>query len=437
MDVVVIGAGYVGLVSAACFAEFGIKVVCVDNDQNRLASLQRGEIPIFEPGLDELVNKNIKRGTLRFESALAPILALADAVFIAVGTPTRRGDGHADLTYVYEAAKEIALGLKQYTVIVTKSTVPVGTGREIARIVRETNPKAEFDVCSNPEFLREGSAINDFMRPDRVIIGSENERATTLMRELYRPLYLIETPMVVTNLETAELTKYAANAFLATKITFINEIADLCEKVGADVQTVARGMGFDGRIGRKFLHAGPGYGGSCFPKDTKALAQTARDNATPLRLVETTIDINEKRKKDMAVRVMATCGGSVNGKKIAILGVTFKPNTDDMRDSVSLAVIPALQRAGAKISAYDPAGMKEAISLLPNVTWGQGPYDIMKDADALVILTEWNEFRALDWEHVKNLLKKPVIIDLRNIYRPNEMAAAGFKYVSIGREPRS
>jgi UDPglucose 6-dehydrogenase len=436
MDIVVIGAGYVGLVSAACFAEFGVKVTCIDKDHKKVASLKRGEIPIFEPGLDELVAKNMKRETLRFDTSLTPYLSTADAVFIAVGTPTRRGGGHADLTYVYEAAKEIAVGLTHYTVIVTKSTVPVGTGREIARIIRETNPKAEFGVCSNPEFLREGSAINDFMRPDRVIMGSETDRSTAVMRELYRPLYLIETPMVVTNLETAELTKYAANAFLATKITFINEIADLCEKVGADVQTVAKGMGLDGRIGRKFLHAGPGYGGSCFPKDTKALAQTAQDNATPLRLVETTIDINEKRKKDMAVRIVGACGGSVKGKTIAILGVTFKPNTDDMRDSVSLDVIPALQKSGAKICAYDPAGMKEAAGLLPNVTWGQGPYDIMKDADALVILTEWNEFRALDWAKVKSLLRKPILVDLRNIYRPEEMAAAGFKYVSIGRETR-
>jgi UDPglucose 6-dehydrogenase len=433
MNIVIIGAGYVGLVSAACFAEFGVQVTCIDKDPKKIAALKKGEIPIYEPGLDELVLKNTKSETLSFDDKLTPHLPTADAVFIAVGTPTRRGNGHADLSYVYEAAKEIAAGLSRYTVIVTKSTVPVGTGREIARIIKKTNPKAEFDVCSNPEFLREGSAINDFMRPDRVIIGSESEGATAVMKELYRPLYLIETPMVVTNLETAELTKYAANAFLATKITFINEIADLCEKVGADVQTVAKGMGLDGRIGRKFLHAGPGYGGSCFPKDTQALARTAQDNVSPLRLVETTIDVNNKRKKDMAVRIVAACGGSVKDKTIAVLGVTFKPNTDDMRDSVSLDVIPALQKAGANITAYDPAGMEEAEGLLPKVKWGQGAYDIMKDADALVILTEWNEFRALNFTRVKSLLKKPIIVDLRNIYRPEEMKAAGFTYVSVGR----
>jgi len=433
MQIVVLGAGYVGLVSAACFAEFGHKVVCIDQDPKRIERLQKGEIPIFEPGLEELVAKNMHRGTLRFAGELAPVMQAADAVFIAVGTPARRGDGYADLTYVYNAAREIAQNLKRHTVIVTKSTVPVGTGREIARLIKETNPKAEFDVCSNPEFLREGSAINDFMRPDRVIIGCESARAEEVMKALYRPLYLMETPMVITALETAELTKYAANAFLATKITFINEIADLCEQVGADVQVVAKGMGLDGRIGRKFLHAGPGYGGSCFPKDTVALAKTAQDQGVPLRLVETTIDINAKRKKGMATRVILACGGSVKGKVIAVLGMTFKPNTDDMRDSVSLDVVPALQKAGALIRGYDPAGMKEAASLLKDVVWCQNPYEAMQAADAVVILTEWNEFRALDIQQMKAVLKQPVLVDLRNIYRKVDMKAAGFTYVSVGR----
>ena len=433
MQIVVVGAGYVGLVSAACFAEFGHKVVCIDQDQERVARLQKGEIPIFEPGLDELVAKNMQRGTLRFTTELPPAVAEAEAVFIAVGTPARRGDGYADLTYVYEAAQSIARSLKRYTVIVTKSTVPVGTGREIARRIREANPGVEFDVCSNPEFLREGSAINDFMRPDRVVIGCENDRAAQVMRSLYRPLYLIETPMVVTGLETAELTKYAANAFLATKITFINEISDLCEKVGADVQVVAKGMGLDGRIGRKFLHAGPGYGGSCFPKDTMALAKTAQDKGAPLRLVETTIDINARRKQGMAERVISACDGSVKGKTVAVLGLTFKPNTDDMRDSVSLDVVPALQKAGAAIRAYDPAGMKEASALLKDIAWCKGPYEAMEGADAVVILTEWNEFRALDLAQMRATLKTPILVDLRNIYRIEDMKAAGFVYRSVGR----
>ena len=433
MHIVVMGAGYVGLVSAACFAEFGVRVTCIDQDTSRIAALQKGQIPIFEPGLDELVLRNVDRGTLRFDTQLGAAMATADAVFIAVGTPTRRGDGYADLSYVYKAAGDIAHNLSRYTVIVTKSTVPVGTGREIERIIREARPDIEFDVCSNPEFLREGSAINDFMRPDRVIIGCESDRAATVMTALYRPLYLIETPLVMTRLETAELTKYAANAFLATKITFINEIADLCEKVGADVQVVAKGMGLDGRIGRKFLHAGPGYGGSCFPKDTMALAYTAQEKGVPLRLVETTIDINERRKKDMAVRIVGACGGSVIGKTIAILGLTFKPNTDDMRDSVSLDVIPALQKAGAHIRAYDPEGMKEARTLLRDIVFCSDAYDAMQGADAAVILTEWNEFRALDVQQMRTVLKSPVLVDLRNVYRPEDMRAAGFTYVSVGR----
>jgi len=434
MQIVVMGAGYVGLVSAACFAEFGHKVICVDQDASRIARLQKGEIPIFEPGLDELVAKNMKRGNLIFDALLKPNLPKSDAIFIAVGTPARRGDGHADLTYVYSAVREVAANLSHYTVIITKSTVPVGTGREIAKIMREENAGAEFDVCSNPEFLREGSAIGDFMRPDRVIIGCESERAAHVMQELYRPLYISETPMVMTDLETAEMIKYASNAFLATKITFINEIADLCEKVGANVQTVAKGMGLDGRIGRKFLHAGPGYGGSCFPKDTAALARTAQDKGSPLRLVEATIDINAKRKKAMAARVIAACEGSVKGKTIAVLGLTFKPNTDDMRESVSLELVPELQKAGAAIRAFDPAGMNEAKLLLRAVTWCEGPYEAMQGADAAVILTEWNEFRALDIARMKEALRQPVLVDLRNIYRPREMKAAGFTYVSVGRK---
>ena len=433
MRIVVLGAGYVGLVSAACFAEFGVHVTCIDQDERKIVALRQGKIPIYEPGLDELVERNVTRGQLHFDTVLAAGMADADAVFIAVGTPTRRGDGYADLTYVYKAAEDIAQHLTRYTVVVTKSTVPVGTGREIERIIRATRPDAEFDVCSNPEFLREGSAIGDFMRPDRVVIGCESDRAAKVMTALYRPLYLIETPMVITRLETAEMIKYASNAFLATKITFINEIADLCEKVGADVQMVAKGMGLDGRIGRKFLHAGPGYGGSCFPKDTMALAYTAQENGVPLRLVEATIDINTKRKKDMAVRIVNACGGSVVGKTIAVLGVTFKPNTDDMRDSVSLDVIPALQKAGAKIRAYDPAGMTEAAPLLPHVTWCRDAYDAMTGGDAVVILTEWNEFRALDLSRMRDSLKSPVVVDLRNVYRPDEMTAAGFTYQSVGR----
>jgi UDPglucose 6-dehydrogenase len=433
MKIVVLGAGYVGLVSAACFAEFGVQVTCVDQSSEKIEALLKGQIPIFEPGLDDLVARNVKNGNLAFATSMLPAIKEAEAVFIAVGTPTRRGDGHADLSYVYAAAREIAQNISRYTVIVTKSTVPVGTGHEIARLVRDTNPKAEFDVCSNPEFLREGSAINDFMRPDRVVIGCESERAASVMKALYRPLYLIETPMVIANLETAELTKYAANAFLAAKITFINEIADLCEKVGADVQTVAKGMGLDGRIGRKFLHAGPGYGGSCFPKDTLALARTAQDKGVPLHLVEATIDVNTRRKKHMASRIKKACGGNVSGKTIAILGLTFKPNTDDMRDSVSLDIIPVLQEAGAVIRAYDPEGMSEAKKLLKDVVWCKDAYDAMQGADAVSILTEWNEFRALDLEKTKTLLKSPIMIDLRNIYKPADMSAAGFSYTSIGR----
>ncbi len=433
MKIAMIGTGYVGLVSGTCFSEFGVETVCIDKDAGKIERLNRGEIPIFEPGLDDLVVKNAKAGRLKFSTDLAPAVREADAVFIAVGTPSRRGDGHADLSYVFDAAREIAASLNGYTVIVTKSTVPVGTAKEVEKVVREVNPGADFDVCSNPEFLREGSAITDFLRPDRVVIGTESVRAREVMRNLYRPLYLIETPIVFTSQETSELTKYAANAFLATKITFINEIADLCEKVGANVQDVARGMGLDGRIGRKFLHAGPGYGGSCFPKDTLALARTAADNGSPMRLVETTIDINHKRKLDMAERIVAANGGSVEGKKIAILGVTFKPQTDDMRDAPSLDIIPALQAKGAVIRAFDPAGMNEAKSHFQDVEWAEDPYAAVANADCVAILTEWNEFRALQLDKLTWSMKKPLMIDFRNIYDPDDMNRQGFNYHSIGR----
>jgi UDPglucose 6-dehydrogenase len=433
MRIAVIGTGYVGLVSGACFSEFGVAVTCVDKDQTKIARLQKGEIPIYEPGLDQIVANNMRAGRLAFTTDLVSAVAGADAVFIAVGTPSRRGDGHADLTYVFGAAEEIAAALTGYTVLVTKSTVPVGTGRRVAEIVRAARPDAEFDVVSNPEFLREGSAIQDFMRPDRVVIGAETERAQEIMRELYRPLYLIETPMIFTSIETAELTKYAANSFLAAKISFINEMADLCEQVGADVQDVAKGIGLDGRIGRKFLHAGPGYGGSCFPKDCLALVKTAQDAGAPTTIVETVVKVNETRKQRMAERIIRACGGSVQGKTIAVLGLTFKPNTDDMRDSPSLTIVPALQRAGAAVRAFDPEGMEEATKLLSGIRFCANAYEAMEGADALVIVTEWNEFRALDLKRVASLLRSPTVIDLRNIYKPADMADAGFYYFSIGR----
>ena len=433
MRIAMIGTGYVGLVSGACFSEFGVDVVCVDKDADKIDRLQRGEIPIYEPGLDTLVEKNVRAGRLCFTQDLANAVDGADAVFIAVGTPSRRGDGHADLSYVYAAAEEIAAALTGYAVIVTKSTVPVGTGREVFKIIQKCRPQAAFDICSNPEFLREGSAIGDFMRPDRVVIGTDSERARAVMRELYRPLFLIETPIVFTSLETSELIKYAGNTFLATKITFINEIADLCEKVGADVHDVAKGIGLDGRIGNKFLHPGPGYGGSCFPKDTLALVKTAQDMDAPLRIVETVVDVNDKRKARMADKIIAACNGSVAGLTLAILGVTFKPNTDDMRDSPSLAIIPALQAAGAQIRAYDPEGMDEARALLDDVGWCDDAYQAMDGADAVALLTEWNQFRALDLKRIKELLKTPRMIDLRNVYNPAEMAAAGFDYSCVGR----
>jgi UDPglucose 6-dehydrogenase len=436
MRIAMIGTGYVGLVSGACFSEFGVDVVCVDKDEAKIEGLKQGRMPIYEPGLDQLVADNVKAGRLSFTTDLKSAVKEADAVFIAVGTPSRRGDGHADLSYVYAAAKEIAESLDGHTVVVTKSTVPVGTGREVETIIRQTRPDAEFDVVSNPEFLREGSAINDFMRPDRVVIGAESERSRAVMKQLYRVLYLIETPIVFTSLETSELIKYAANTFLAAKITFINEIADLCEAVGADVHDVAKGIGLDGRIGKKFLHPGPGYGGSCFPKDTLALVRTARDKGAPLRIIETVVSINDERKRRMADKIIAACGGSVKGKTIGVLGLTFKPNTDDMRDSPSLEIIPALQAAGAIIQAYDPEGTHEAKQMLKDVQFCENAYDTLQGADALALLTEWNEFRALDMVRVKALLKTPIVVDLRNIWSPEEMAEQGFHYSSIGRPTR-
>ena len=441
MRIAVIGTGYVGLVSGACFSEFGVSVTCVDTDAAKIARLRRGEMPIYEPGLEALVADNTAAGRLSFTTELLPAIEGADAVFIAVGTPSRRGDGHADLSYVFAAAAEIGRALAEtraggYTVVVTKSTVPVGTGREVAAILHRVCPNARFDVASNPEFLREGSAIEDFMRPDRVVIGADSDRAREVMRQVYRPLYLSETPMLFTDIETAELVKYAANAFLATKITFINEIADLCERVGADVQDVARGIGLDGRIGRKFLHAGPGFGGSCFPKDCQALVRTAHEAAADLAIVETVVQVNEARKARMAGKIIAACGGTVAGKTIAVLGLTFKPNTDDMRDSPSLAILPRLATAGAAIRAFDPAGIDEARNLMPELVYCDDAYDAAAGADALVLLTEWNEFRALDLARIGRLLATPLVIDLRNIYQPAEMAAAGLSYVSIGRPPR-
>jgi UDPglucose 6-dehydrogenase len=428
-----IGAGYVGLVTGTCLAEFGHVVTCIDNDPAKVAALKRGEIPIFEPGLAELVASNAVAKRLSFTTELGAAAKAADVIFIAVGTPSRPADGLADLTYVYQAAREIAAHLDGYKLIVTKSTVPVGTGDEIARIVRELRPEADFAVVSNPEFLREGAAIDDFMRPDRVVIGTEDARAQAVMRDLYRPLVDNNTPMVFTERRGAELTKYAANAFLATKITFINEIADLCEQAGANVQEVARGIGLDNRIGPKFLNAGPGYGGSCFPKDLLALLRTGLDFGVPIRSIETIISINEQRKRAMARKVIALCGGNVRGSTIAVLGLTFKPDTDDMREAPSVAIITALQDSGANIRAFDPEGMKHARSILGNVEYANDPYACMEGADALVIITEWDAFRKLDLQRVKSLLRKPVVADLRNIYRPEDMARLGFSYVSVGR----
>ena len=433
MRLAVVGSGYVGLVSGACFADFGHIVTCVDKDSQKIDSLRRGEIPIFEPGLDELVATNLRQNRLSFSTDLAAAVAEAEAVFIAVGTPSRRGDGHADLTYVYAAAREIAEALRGYTVVVTKSTIPVGAGDEVERIIAEARPDVEFAVVSNPEFMREGAAIIDFKRPDRVVIGTTDPRAREVMTEVYRPLNLNQPPLYFVDRRTSELIKYAANAFLATKITFINEMADLCEKVGANVQDLARGMGMDNRIGAKFLHPGPGFGGSCFPKDTRALLKTGHDYDAPLRIVETVVAVNDQRKRGMAKKVIAACGGSVRGKTIALLGLAFKPNTDDMRDAPSLDIVTALHDAGASVRAYDPAAMEQARALLPNVTLCDDPYSCARDADALVIVTEWDSFRALDLKQIKAVLKAPVMIDLRNIYRPEELRRQGFAYTGVGR----
>ena len=433
MRIAMIGSGYVGLVSGACLADFGHVVTCVDLDPNRIAMLERGDIPIFEPGLEDIVASNVRQKRLFFTTELPRAVAGADAIFIAVGTPSRRGDGHADLSYVYAAAAEIAKAMTGYAVIVTKSTVPVGTGDEVERIIRDLRPDLQFDVVSNPEFLREGAAISDFKRPDRIVVGAETEDARDVMSEIYRPLYLNQSPILFTGRRTSELTKYAANAFLATKITFINEIADLCEKVGANVQDVARGIGLDNRIGSKFLHAGPGYGGSCVPKDTLALVRTAQEAGAPVQIVETVERVNKARKKAMAERVVAACGGSVQGKKIALLGLAFKPNTDDMRDAPSIDIVAALTSAGAQVHGFDPEAMEQARQIMTDITYAADPYDCAADADVLVIVTEWDAFRALDMMRVKDLMKAPVVVDLRNIYRPQDMKRRGFTYTSIGR----
>jgi len=428
-----IGTGYVGLVSGTCFSEFGHDVICVDKDAAKIDKLNGGEMPIFEPGLETMVASNAKAGRLAFTTVLKDAVKGADAVFIAVGTPSGEDNGGADLVYVKGAAEEIAAALDGYTLVVTKSTVPVGTGRELEAIIRDVNPDADFDVVSNPEFLREGSAINDFMRPDRVVIGTTSDRARDRMKQLYRPLFLIETPILFTRRPTAELIKYAANAFLATKISFINEIADLCEVVDADVHDVARGIGLDGRIGSKFLHPGPGYGGSCFPKDTLALARTAAEVGTPMRIVEAVTTVNDARKERMAEKITAACGGSVDGKAIAVLGLTFKPNTDDMREAPSLNIIAGLKKGGASVRVFDPEGMDEAKTMLDGVDWCSDSYDAVTGVDAVAIVTEWNEFRALDLDRIKSLMKVPVMVDLRNIYNPEELAEAGFQYTCVGR----
>jgi UDPglucose 6-dehydrogenase len=433
MRITMIGSGYVGLVSGVCFADFGNDVICVDKDVSKIEALQRGEIPIFEPGLEQLVADNVRAGRLSFTTEVEASVAASDVVFIAVGTPSRRGDGHADLSYVYAAAREIAQHVDGFTVIVTKSTVPVGTGDEVERIIRETNPQADVAVVSNPEFLREGAAIEDFKRPDRIVIGLNDDRARGVMTEVYRPLYLNQAPLLFTARRTSELIKYAANAFLAMKITFINEMADLCEKVGANVQEVSRGIGLDGRIGSKFLHAGPGYGGSCFPKDTLALAKTAQDYDSPVRLIETTVSINDNRKRAMGRKVVTAMGGDIRGKSVAVLGLTFKPNTDDMRDSPAISIIQTLQDAGATVTGYDPEGMENARQVIDNIAYAEDAYSAARGADALVIVTEWNQFRALDFVRLKSIMKAPVLVDLRNIYRHDEVAKHGFAYTSVGR----
>jgi UDPglucose 6-dehydrogenase len=434
MKIAMIGTGYVGLVSGVCFSDFGHEVICVDNDPRKIELLQAGEVPIFEPGLQDLMAKNVAGGRLSFTLDLAEAVAGADAVFIAVGTPTRRGDGHADLTYVMAAAEEIGRALTGYAVIVTKSTVPVGTNRKVYEAAKAANPAATFDVASNPEFLREGAAIDDFMRPDRVVVGVETAKARKVMADIYRPLFLREFPVVYTGLESAEMIKYAANAFLATKITFVNEIAALCEKVGADIKDVSKGMGMDGRIGNKFLHAGPGYGGSCFPKDTKALARIGQDHAVPMQITEAVIKVNDEIKRRMIGKLEDLCDGSFNGKVIAVLGVTFKPNTDDMRDAPSLTIVPALVGGGAKVRVVDPQGKREGEALLPGVKWFETPYQAASGADLVVVLTEWNEFRAMDLEKLAAKMALPRMADLRNIYSEEEAKAAGFaQYVAVGR----
>jgi UDPglucose 6-dehydrogenase len=433
MRIVMIGTGYVGLVSGACFADFGHQVTCIDKDAEKIAALRNGKIPIYEPGLNQLVSSNTAAGRLDFGLDLKDVVAQAEAVFIAVGTPSRRGDGHADLSYIHAAAREIAENLKGFTVVITKSTVPVGTGDDVERIIAETNPTAEFVVASNPEFLREGAAIRDFKHPDRIVVGTEDERARKVIAEIYRPLYLNQAPIMYTGRRTAELIKYAANAFLATKITFINEIADLAEQTGADVQEVARGIGLDNRIGGKFLHAGPGFGGSCFPKDTRALVKTAQDHGVPLRIVEAVLAVNDARKRAMARKIATLFGGNLRNRTIGVLGLAFKPNTDDMREAPSIPLITALQDLGAKVQAYDPVSMEQAKLELPDVTYCDNPYSCAAKADALVIVTEWEQFRALDMTRLKKQMVQPVIVDLRNIYRPDEMAEHGFKYASVGR----
>jgi UDPglucose 6-dehydrogenase len=433
MRIAMIGTGYVGLVSGACLSDFGHRVICVDKAAEKIAALEQGVMPIYEPGLAELVAHNVRGGRLSFTTDLAEAVADADAVFIAVGTPSRRGDGHADLTYVYAATREIAAAIVRPVVVITKSTVPVGTGDEVERIIHEIAPGVEVHVISNPEFLREGAAIEDFKRPDRIVIGTENEHAQTVMRDVYRPLYLNHAPLLFTGRRTAELIKYAANAFLATKITFINEIADLCEVVGADVKDVARGIGLDNRIGGKFLHAGPGYGGSCFPKDTLALLKTAEDNDTPLRIIESVVQVNDARKRAMGRKVIKAMGGDARGKRVGVLGLTFKPNTDDMRDAPSIALIQALQDSGALVCAYDPEGTEQARPMLSNVEFMADPYAVADGADALVIVTEWDEFRALDLKRIAALLKEPVLVDLRNIYPEEEVSRAGLMYTGVGR----
>lgn len=433
MRIAMIGSGYVGLVSGACFADFGHDVVCVDTNEEKILALKNGKIPIFEPGLEVIVAENVKAGRLTFTTDLSSAVSSAEVVFIGVGTPSRRGDGHADLSYVYSAAADIARAVQGFTVVVTKSTVPVGTGDEVERIIRETNTSADVEVVSNPEFLREGAAIEDFKRPDRIVVGCESERARTVMSQVYRSLYLNQAPIMFTGRRTAELIKYAGNAFLAMKITFINEIADLCERTGADVQEVARGIGLDNRIGSKFLNAGPGYGGSCFPKDTLALVKTGQDYDAPLRLVETTVEINESRKRAMGRKVIAAAGGNVRGKTIGLLGLTFKPNTDDMRDAPSISIIQALQDAGARIRAFDPEGIGPSKAFLDDIEYAVDAYDVAIGADCLVLITEWDAFRSLDLLRLRNSMKAPVFVDLRNVYRRQEAEAAGLAYYSVGR----